>query len=166
MYESPSPVIAVSKSCSVHGTSSRFDLCEGNRCDYNLQFSILVRWDDSGCALTLQFFFWSPCCFCFPIFLAFLCVFLSFSKGFRASAKRKTLAFFEVSFFFSLQKKQGLEGQGRSRGGGGVYMREMGAICQIGVFTWKPCTFWVKNRFYFGLFALRFQWLWPKSRFS
>ena len=24
-------------------------------------------------------------------------------------------------------------------------MREMGAICQIGVLTWKPCTFWVQN---------------------
>ena len=44
-----------------------------------------------------------------------------------------------------------------------LYMREMGAICQIGVFTWKPCTFWVQNGFVFGLFALRFQWLWPKS---
>ena len=46
------------------------------------------------------------------------------------------------------------------------YMREMGAICQIGVFTWKPCTFWAQNRLIFGLFALRFQWLWPKSWFS
>ena len=43
------------------------------------------------------------------------------------------------------------------RGGGGGYMREMGAICQIGVFTWKPCTFWAQNGFIFGLFALRFQ---------
>ena len=42
-------------------------------------------------------------------------------------------------------------------GGGGGYMREMGAICQIGVLTWKPCTFWVQNGFLFGLFALRFQ---------
>ena len=41
--------------------------------------------------------------------------------------------------------------------GGGVYMREMGAICQIGVLTWKPCTFWAQNGFIFGLFALRFQ---------
>ena len=37
------------------------------------------------------------------------------------------------------------------------YMREMGAICQIGVLTWKPCTFWVQNALIFGLFALRFQ---------
>ena len=36
-------------------------------------------------------------------------------------------------------------------------MRDMGAICQIGVFTWKPCTCWVQNEFIFGLFALRFQ---------
>ena len=41
-------------------------------------------------------------------------------------------------------------------GGGGI-CREMGAICQIGVFTWKPCTFWVQNGCIFGLFALRFQ---------
>ena len=41
--------------------------------------------------------------------------------------------------------------------GGGGYMREMGAICQIGVLTWKPCTFWVQNGCIFGLFALRFQ---------
>ena len=39
---------------------------------------------------------------------------------------------------------------------GGGYMREMGAICQIGVLTWKPCTFWVQNGSIFGLFALRF----------
>ena len=32
--------------------------------------------------------------------------------------------------------------------------------------TWKPCTFWVQNGFIFGLFALRFQRLWPKSWFS
>ena len=37
------------------------------------------------------------------------------------------------------------------------YMREMGAICQIGVLAWKPCAFWVQNGFFFGLFALRFQ---------
>ena len=42
-------------------------------------------------------------------------------------------------------------------GGGGLYMREMCAICQIGVLTWKPCSFWVQNGFIFGLFALRFQ---------
>ena len=42
----------------------------------------------------------------------------------------------------------------------------MGAICQIGVLTWKPYTFWVQNGFIFGLFALRFQWLWAKSWFS
>ena len=41
--------------------------------------------------------------------------------------------------------------------GGGGYMREMGAICQIGILTWKPCTFWVQNGFIFGLFALSFQ---------
>ena len=55
----------------------------------------------------------------------------------------------------------GHTGVGRSAGGGalflGGYMREMGAICQIGVLTWKPCTFWVQNGFIFGLFALRFQ---------
>ena len=45
------------------------------------------------------------------------------------------------------------------------YMREMGAICQIGVLTWKPCTFGVQNGSIFGLFALRFQRLWPKSWF-
>ena len=50
--------------------------------------------------------------------------------------------------------------------GEGGYMRETGAICQIGVLTWKPCTFWVQNGLIFGLFALRFQWLWPKSWFS
>ena len=38
-----------------------------------------------------------------------------------------------------------------------LYMREMGAICQIGVLTWKPCTFWAQNGSIFGLFALRFQ---------
>ena len=30
-----------------------------------------------------------------------------------------------------------------------VYTREMGAICQIGVLTWKPCTLWVQM----GLFS-------------
>ena len=34
-----------------------------------------------------------PCFFRFPIFLAFLCIFPLFSKDFRGSAKRKTLAF-------------------------------------------------------------------------
>ena len=38
-------------------------------------------------------FFQFPCFFRFPIFLAFLCVFPLFSKDFRGSAKRKTLAF-------------------------------------------------------------------------
>ena len=52
-----------------------------------------------------------PCLFCSPFSLAFLCVFPSFSKDFRGSAKRKTLVFFEVSLVFS-KKKQGLEGQG------------------------------------------------------
>ena len=55
---------------------------------------------------------------------------------------------------------------GHKSGKGGGYMREMGAICQIGVLTWKPCTFRVQNGFVFGLFALRFQSLWPKSWFS
>ena len=56
-------------------------------------------------------YFRFPCFFRFPISLAFLCVFPFFSKDFRGSAKRKTLAFFGVSlaFFFF---KQGLEGQG------------------------------------------------------
>ena len=35
-------------------------------------------------------------------------------------------------------------------------MREMGAICQIGVLTWKPCTFWAQNGFIFGLFRTTF----------
>ena len=53
---------------------------------------------------------------------------------------------------------RGLEGVcGEFWCGGGGYMREMGAICQIGVFTWKSCTFRVQNGFIFGLFALRFQ---------
>ena len=45
--------------------------------------------------------------------LLFRCVFPFFSKDFRISAKRKTLAFFRgfPSFF---PEKQGLEGQGRS----------------------------------------------------
>ena len=47
--------------------------------------------------------------FRFPLF--FFAFFLSFSKDFRGSAKRKTLAFFVVFF----QKKQGLEGQGTQR---------------------------------------------------
>ena len=37
------------------------------------------------------------------------------------------------------------------------YMREMGAISQIGVLAWKPCTCWVQDGLIFGLFALRFQ---------
>ena len=37
-----------------------------------------------------------------------------------------------------------------------MYMREMGAICQIGVLTWKPCTFWVQNGSIFGFFRTTF----------
>ena len=39
---------------------------------------------------------------------------------------------------------------------GGGYMRETGAICQIGVFTWKPCTFWVENGLLFRPFRTTF----------
>ena len=53
--------------------------------------------------------------FRFPIFLAFSCVFPSFSKDFRASAKRETLAFFWGKNPCFFQKKQGLEGQGSCR---------------------------------------------------
>ena len=55
-------------------------------------------------------FFRFPCFFCFSIFLVFLCVFPLFSKDFRGSAKRKTLALLGQTLAFS--KKQGLEGQG------------------------------------------------------
>ena len=56
----------------------------------------------------------------FPIFLAFLCVFPLFSKDFRGSAKRKTLAFLGKSpcFFFIFQKSKDWrvrELRGRSR---------------------------------------------------
>ena len=69
------------------------------------------------------FFSRFPCFCCFPISLAFLCVFPFFSKDFRGSAKRKTLVFFGVSLaFFSscvlgffargvFQKMPALEGQ-------------------------------------------------------
>ena len=33
------------------------------------------------------------------------------------------------------------------------YMREMGAICQIGVFTRKPCTFWGSKMGLFSAFS-------------
>ena len=48
--------------------------------------------------------------FCFPIFLAFLCVFPSFSKDFRGSAKRKTLAFFGKTLGFSKKARVGGSG--------------------------------------------------------
>ena len=57
-----------------------------------------IPWPSNPC------FFRFPYFFRFPISLACLCVFPFFSKDFRGSAKRKTLAFFGVS---------GLEGQGK-----------------------------------------------------
>ena len=57
-------------------------------------------------ALTLQsLFFRFPCFFRFATLL-FLCIFPSFSKDFRVSAKRKTLAFFGKSPCF-FQKSKG-----------------------------------------------------------
>ena len=48
----------------------------------------------------------------FPISLAFLCVFHFFSKDFKGSAKRKTLAFFGVSLAFSKKARVGGSGIG------------------------------------------------------
>ena len=64
-------------------------------------------------SLTLQSLLFSiSLLFSFPIFLAFfLCVFPLFSKNFRGSAKRKTLAFLGGKPLL-FPKKQGLEGQG------------------------------------------------------
>ena len=52
--------------------------------------------------------------FVFRFSLSFLCVFPFFSKDFRGSAKRRTLAFCGASLLLK-KKKQGLEGQGNSR---------------------------------------------------
>ena len=48
--------------------------------------------------------------FCYPIFLAFLCVFPLFSKDFRGSAKRKTLAFLGKSPCFFQKARIGGSG--------------------------------------------------------
>ena len=58
------------------------------------------------------FFFRFPCILRFPISLAFLCVFPFFSKDFRGSAKRKTLACFGVSLAFFSPKKRRVGGSG------------------------------------------------------
>ena len=51
--------------------------------------------------------------FRFPIFLAFSCVFPSFSKDFRASAKRETLSFLgEKTLAFSKKARVGGSGSG------------------------------------------------------
>ena len=62
--------------------------------------------------LTLQSLLFSiSLLFSFPIFLAFFLRFPSFSKDFRGSAKRKTLAFWGKKPLL-FPKKHGLEGQG------------------------------------------------------
>ena len=75
------------------------------------QFAQTV-WVNSSCLLSpdppiLAFFFFSICFFRFPIFLAFFLARLpSFSKDFRGSAKRKTLAFLSSNpCFFPIQSK-------------------------------------------------------------
>ena len=62
-------------------------------------------------SLTLQsFFFDFLALFCFPISLAFSCVFLSFPRILGVPRREKPLLFFGVPLAFF--KKQGLEGQG------------------------------------------------------
>ena len=75
-------------------------------------------------------FFQFPCFFRFPISLAFLCVFPLFSKDFRGSAKRRTLAFFGKKPLLS-PKKARVGGSGKLR----VTLRPKSlAICGRG---WK-----------------------------
>ena len=58
-----------------------------------------------------------------------------FSKDFRGSAKRQTLAFFGVSLAVFFPKKQGLEGQGRSKSGPGGGFG--GAPARRGISGWN-----------------------------
>ena len=74
---------------------------------------------DSSNSLTLQSLLFSiSLLFSFSDFPCFfLCVFPLFSKDFRGSAKRKTLAFLGENPCFFFPKKQGLEGQGLYKSG-------------------------------------------------
>ena len=102
----------------------------------------------SAPTLTLErleslFFFWFPCFF-FRFSLLFGSVFPFFSKEFRGSAKRETLAFFGVSLaFYSKRRKQGLEGQGQKK----PHVRSFFPPAILGpemaaLILWAPGIFW------------------------